>query len=318
MRTNISMPSDHSMQHPLVSIVMPVFNGERFLREALGSLLAQSFSDFELRIADNASTDATAAICLKYAARDSRIIYHRHAENLGLFPNTEWLYRQARGEFLMLVGDDDVYETECLARYVERIRDRKDVVLVYSDYGWIDVEGRRSESGLKHFMDAKDGIEKNLGRYIQAPIVLPMMMGLFRTTAVQKALPFPTLGKHYHDFLGSRDIGFLWKVLPKGRVDSVRAPLFYYRNKERGYVVPTSWGRNRLMIKLRVIHVNWIILAQHTCPAILAAELTLYQKIRLSIWAGVIFVAEYSLIPVWQNFRRRFRARGARQLASDG
>jgi glycosyltransferase involved in cell wall biosynthesis len=316
MRTNISMPSDHSMQHPLVSIVMPVLNGERFLREALDSLLAQSFSDFELCIADNASTDATAAICLKYAARDSRIIYHRHAENLGVFPNAEWLYRQAKGEFLMLVGDDDVYESDCLARYVERIRDRKDVVLVFSDYGWIDVEGRRSESGLKDFMAAKDGIEQNLDRYIRAPLALPMMMGLFRTTTAQKALPFPTFGKHYQDFIGGRDIGFLWNVLPKGRVDSVRAPLFYYRNKERGYVIPTSWGRNRLMIKLRVIHVNWIILAQHAIPAILAAELSLYQKIRLSIWAGFIFVAQYTLIPVAQNFRRRFRARGARRLAT--
>lgn len=306
------------MQHSLVSIVMPVFNGARFLREALDSLLAQSFTDFELRIADNASTDATSAICLEYAAKDSRIIYHRHVENLGVFRNTEWLYRQAKGEFLMLVGDDDVYESDCLARYVERIRDRKDVILVYSDYGWIDVEGRRSESGLKHFMAATDGIEQNLGRYIRAPIVLPLMMGLFRTTAVRQALPFPTFGKQYHDFTGSRDIGFLWNVLPKGRVDSVRAPLFYYRNKERGYVVPTSWGRNRLMIKLRVIHVNWIILAQHAFPAILAAEITLYQKIRLSIWAGVIFVAQYSLIPVVQNFQRRFRTRGARRLAADG
>ena len=300
------MPSDHSTQHPLVSIVMPVFNGERFLREALDSLLAQSFSDFELRIADNASTDDTAFICLEYAAKDSRIIYHRHAENLGVFRNAEWLYRQAKGEFLMLVGDDDVYETDCMARYVERIRDRNDVILVYSDYGWIDVEGRRSESRLENFMVAKDGIEQNLGRYILSPIVLPLMMGLFRTTIVQKALPFPTFGRRYQDVLGSRDVGFLWNVLPKGRVDSVRAPLFYYRNKDRGYVVPASWGRNRLMIQLRVIHVNWIILTQHAFPAIVAAEIALHQKIRLSIWAGVMFIAQYSLIPVVQNFRHRF------------
>ena len=306
------------MHHPLVSIVIPVFNGERFLRQALDSLLVQSFTDFELRIADNASTDATAAICLKYAAKDSRIIYHRHVENLGVFRNAEWLYRQAKGEFLMLVGDDDVYESDCLARYVERIRDRKDVILVYSDYGWIDVEGRRSESGLNHFMAASDGIDKNLIRYIQAPIVLPLMMGLFRATVVRQALPFPTFGKQYQDFIGSRDVGFLWKVLPKGRVDSVREPLFYYRSKERGYVVPTSWGRNRLMIKLRVIHINWSILVQNAFPAILAAELTLFQKIRLSTWAGVIFFAQYSLIPVVQSFRLRFRIQGKRRLAVEG
>jgi glycosyltransferase involved in cell wall biosynthesis len=308
---------DHFEKHPLVSIVMPVYNGERFLREVLDSILEQSFTDFELRIADNASTDATAAICLKYAENDSRIIYYRHAENLGVFGNTEWLYWQAKGEFLMLVGDDDVYEPDCLARYVERIRNCKDVIFVYSDYGWIDVEGRRSASGLKHFTAAKDGIAQNLGMFIRAPIVLPMGLGLFRTKLVQQALPFPTYGKQYHDFTGSRDIAFLWKMLPKGRVDSVRAPLFYYRNKDREYVVPASWGLNRLMIQLRVIHVNWIILTQHAFPAIVAAEIALHQKIRLSIWAGVMFFAHYSLIPMVQNFRRRFRTRGVRRLEAN-
>jgi|GEM_PF-4656499 len=308
---------DHYAQHPLVSIVMPVFNGERFLSEALDSLLTQSFTDFELRIADNASNDTTAAICLKYAAKDSRIIYHRHAENLGVFRNAEWLFRQAKGEFLMLVGDDDVYESECLAHYVERIRDRNDVILVYSDYGWIDVEGRRSESGLKHFMAAKDGIEKNLSIYIQAPIVLPLMMGLFRTKMVQQALPFPNFGKHYQDFTAGRDICFLWNVLTKGRVESVRTSLFYYRNKDRSYVTPASWGINLLIIRLRVIHVNWIILTKHAIPSILATDLTQYQKLRLSVWAGVIFLANYTLIPVAQNFLCLFRTRGARRLSAD-
>jgi glycosyltransferase involved in cell wall biosynthesis len=305
------------MQHPLVTIMLPIFNGERFLREALDSLLAQSFTDFELLIADNASTDATAAICLKYAARDSRIVYHRHAENLGVFPNVEWLCRQAKGEFLMLTGDDDVYERDCLARYVDRIRDRNDVILVYSDYNWIDVDGRRWASGLEHFMAAGDDIEQNLARYIRAPIVLPMMMGLFRTTAVLQALPFPNFGKHYQDFIGGRDVGFLWNVLSKGRVDSVRAPLFCYRNKDRSYVVQASWGCNRTMIWTRIVHVNWIILARHAFPAIVAAEITLYQKIRLSIWAGVIFIAQYSLIPVLQIFRRRFPTRGASRLVAN-
>jgi len=306
------MPSVHIMEHPLVSIVMPVFNGERFLREALDSLLTQTFSDFELLIGDNASTDATAAICLEYASKDSRIIYHRHTENLGAFRNAEWLYREAKGEFVMLVGDDDVYESDCLARYVERIRDQKDVVLVYSDYGWVDVEGRRSGSGLKDFMVAEDGIEKNLHRYIRNAIVLPLMMGLCRTTVVQKALPFPTFGKQYKDFIGGRDIGFMWNILPKGRVDSVRASLFYYRNKNRDYVIPTSWGPSSLFAKLRIIHVNWIILTQHALPAIWASELSIFPKVRLSTWAGLIFVAQYTLIPLVQNFRRRFltKARG--------
>jgi glycosyltransferase involved in cell wall biosynthesis len=292
--------------------VIPIFNGERFLSETLDSLLAQTFTDFELRIADNASTDATAAICQAYAEKDSRIIYHRHSENLGAFRNAEWLYRQARGEFLMLVGDDDVYEPYCLDRLLERIRGHGNVILVYSDYGWVDVNGRRSESGLKIFLTNENDITKNLSMYIRTPIVLPMMMGLFRTAAVQQAMPFPDFGKYYQDFSGGRDIGFLWKVLPKGKVDSVRASLFYYRNKNRVGTVPDSWGSSIISSRLRIIHVNWILLTQNILPGLWTSALTFNQKIRLSIWAGFIFVAQYSLIPMLQAFRCRRSIRVAK------
>ena len=69
--------------NPAVSIGMPVYNGERFIRDALESLLAQSFTDFELIISDNASTDTTERICKKYAARDSRIRYVKQSGNIG-------------------------------------------------------------------------------------------------------------------------------------------------------------------------------------------------------------------------------------------
>jgi glycosyltransferase involved in cell wall biosynthesis len=68
---------------PRVSIGMPVYNGEPYLTRALDALLAQSFTDFELIISDNASTDATETICREYAARDRRIRYYRCNENHG-------------------------------------------------------------------------------------------------------------------------------------------------------------------------------------------------------------------------------------------
>jgi len=69
-----------SKNKPRVSIGLPVYNGEPFLREAIDSILAQTFTDFELIISDNASTDNTEEICRSYAAKDSRIRYYRHDE----------------------------------------------------------------------------------------------------------------------------------------------------------------------------------------------------------------------------------------------
>src|SRR5713226_9738948 len=75
---------------PMVSIGLPVYNGEAYLRQVLDSVLAQTFSEFDLVISDNASTDGTEAICREYAAADPRIRYHRQARNRGV----TWNFRQ--------------------------------------------------------------------------------------------------------------------------------------------------------------------------------------------------------------------------------
>ena len=93
---------------PSVSIGMPVFNGERTLLAALDSLLAQSFTDFELIISDNASTDQTESICREYAARDNRIRYVRQGTNIGAAANFKFVLAEARGEYFMWAACDDM------------------------------------------------------------------------------------------------------------------------------------------------------------------------------------------------------------------
>jgi glycosyltransferase involved in cell wall biosynthesis len=92
-----------------VSIGMPVFNGEQYIREALDSLLGQTFPDFELIISDNASTDRTSEICLEYAAQDQRIRYIRQPEDRGMLFNFNFVVQQARGEYFMWAACDDIW-----------------------------------------------------------------------------------------------------------------------------------------------------------------------------------------------------------------
>jgi glycosyltransferase involved in cell wall biosynthesis len=94
-------------QTPKISIGMPVFNGELFIREALDSLLAQTFTDFELIISDNASTDGTEAICKEYAAKDRRIRYVRQSDNRGAVANFQFVLDEAVGEYFMWAAADD-------------------------------------------------------------------------------------------------------------------------------------------------------------------------------------------------------------------
>jgi glycosyltransferase involved in cell wall biosynthesis len=98
----------------LVTIGMPVYNGEASIRPALDALLGQSYRGFILLISDNASTDATETICRGYAARDSRIRYIRQPKNLGAEANFKFVFLEAQTEFFMWAAVDDLRSADFL------------------------------------------------------------------------------------------------------------------------------------------------------------------------------------------------------------
>jgi glycosyltransferase involved in cell wall biosynthesis len=135
------MPSE---KMPKVSLGMPVYNAEAFLEEALDSLLAQTFDDFELVISDNASTDRTEEICREYAAKDRRIRYFRYRENYGLINNFQTVFKLSRGEYFKWCASDDVCDANYLQRAVEVLDADSSVVLVFPLMAGIDEKGRRT------------------------------------------------------------------------------------------------------------------------------------------------------------------------------
>jgi glycosyltransferase involved in cell wall biosynthesis len=118
---------------PKVSIGMPVYNGESYICEALDSLLKQSFTDYELIISDNASTDNTEIICRAYAAKDSRIKYIRQIKNRGAFENFGLLVSEAIAEYFMWFAADDKAETDFIKTLFDIINKDEEIVLVMSD-----------------------------------------------------------------------------------------------------------------------------------------------------------------------------------------
>jgi glycosyltransferase involved in cell wall biosynthesis len=105
---------------PLVSIVTPVYNGERYLRECIESVLAQTYANWHYVIVDNCSTDGTHAIATEYAARDSRIRVHRNSEFVRAIPNYNNAIRQVSrsSAYTKVVAADDWLFPECLDRMV--------------------------------------------------------------------------------------------------------------------------------------------------------------------------------------------------------
>lgn len=128
---------------PAVSLVLPVYNGERYLAEALDAILAQSFTDFELIAVDDCSTDTTPAILAEYAARDSRIRVIRNAENRKLPGSLNIGFAAARANWLSWTSDDNIMLPDMLATLIAARDDAPAADILHADYRIIDARGRK-------------------------------------------------------------------------------------------------------------------------------------------------------------------------------
>lgn len=127
---------------PRVSIGLPVYNGSNYVREAIGSILNQTYRDFELIICDNASTDNTQQICEEYAAKDARIRYYRNPKNVGANPNYNLAFHYAHGEYFKWAAHDDVLHPQFLEKCVAALDADPGVVLAHPKTILIDSEGK--------------------------------------------------------------------------------------------------------------------------------------------------------------------------------
>lgn len=114
---------------PLVSIGMPIFNGENFMRQAIESVLSQDYQHFELLISDNGSQDATAEICKEFMAKDERIKYHRFDVNQGASKNYNKTFEMASGKYFKWLAHDDMITPQNLTKSVAILDAKPEVVL---------------------------------------------------------------------------------------------------------------------------------------------------------------------------------------------
>jgi hypothetical protein len=139
------LPATTVTDPPLVSIGVPVHNAERYLRQALDSLIGQDYPNLEVIISDNASDDSTRQICLEFAQRDSRVAYHPVDKNMGAIWNFNRVFELARGKYFMWAAFDDIRDVRYVSACVAALEDRPDAVMCSTGFRFIDERGQRMD-----------------------------------------------------------------------------------------------------------------------------------------------------------------------------
>src|SRR5262245_24363485 len=142
---------------PLVTIGVPVHNGEDGLARALDSAVAQDYPNLEILVSDNASVDATPEICRRYAEVDPRVRWWRNEENIGLGSNFVLTAERARGEFFLWLAHDDWLSPECVSTVIRYMVSRPDVLLCSTSLNLLGFEGPGIVTPVR-LVDFYDGV----------------------------------------------------------------------------------------------------------------------------------------------------------------
>ena len=129
------------MKIPYISIIMPAYNAAPFIGAAVESVLNQTFDDFELIIIDDCSKDETPAIIRSYALRDTRIIFLRNPENVGVSKTRNYGIAQARGEWIAFLDSDDMWRPDKLEKQINLLDEHPEVQISYTASSFIDYAG---------------------------------------------------------------------------------------------------------------------------------------------------------------------------------
>jgi glycosyltransferase involved in cell wall biosynthesis len=206
---------------PRVSIGMPVYNGEKHIREAIDSLLAQDFTDFELIISDNTSQDRTLDICQEYAARDPRVRVFSNPYNIGLPQNFNRLVHLARAPYFKWASHDDRCDAAFIRRCVEGLDSDSSVVLAFPRTILTEEDGSIIGS-YNEPVDATspDAATRFLSMFWDLRLC-NMIFGVMRMSALRRT--------HLMPLYPIMDKVFLAELALQGRVVQVPEPLFYRR-----------------------------------------------------------------------------------------
>ncbi len=201
--------------NPKISIVLPVYNGRKYIRESIDSILGQSFTDWELIAVDDGSADGTAEILSEYVSRDDRISVIYNPVNQKLPKSLNIGFSRAKGGYLTWTSDDNRYLPDALETMAEYLDKNTDAAIVRSDYYFINESGER-------FGESNGYSDFDMYRW-----------NCFGACFLYRRKVLETVGGYNPDAFGVEDYDYWLRILERfGTIHSIGKKLYEYRRHD--------------------------------------------------------------------------------------
>lgn len=200
----------------LISIVLPVYNGERFLQESIDSILSQTYSNWELLILDDCSTDKTPDICKEYAQQDSRIKYIRNESNLRLPKNLNKGFSLAKGTYLTWTSDDNRYRPNALEMMYLSLNKNENVHFAFSSFRVMDAD----DNDIEIYIVSEKDKQKIVGFNVVGACFL------------YKREVYEAVGDYDHEMILVEDYDYWQRIFMKFKAIAIPEILYDYRRHD--------------------------------------------------------------------------------------
>lgn len=261
-----------------MSIGLPVYNGTSYVAAQIESLLAQTFTDFELLIVDNASTDGTEDLCRGFAARDRRVRYHRNPRNIGGGPNQNLAFElSAPSRYFKWAAHDDIHAPEFLQRCIDALERDRTAVLAFTKADLIDGDGKSLKPRVLELPLSSPDVLVRFEALLQSYDCMDIFGVIRRDAMVFK----PIMGLH-----AGGDEALLVRLALRGRFLEVPEVLFH--NRRHAEQAGTKFERDRRQWAVwwdprnanRRVFPKWRMFAE-LWKAVLAAPLSAQDRVRV-------------------------------------
>ncbi len=242
------------MAEALVSIVLPTYNGSRYLRQSIESILAQTYSHWELIIVDDCSTDATPSIIQEYVAKDNRIRSIRHTVNRKLPAALNTGFADSQGEYLTWTSDDNLYRAHAITELIGYLQQHPKTDFVYSDFSIIDEQGQE----VKYYTVMEPGSL--------------LLRSCFGPSFMFRRAVYHRIGNYNETLFLVEDYDYWMRIACYFKIDAYHQNLYEYRTHSQSLTMTRT---KQVMLKIEQVQ-----LAQWSK----FTHLSYWQKSRLYAW----------------------------------